>query len=69
MIIQSIKQLGFKPEDIKPDIFLAAHMEWFNFEDKRKRVVTEGAKYGLDVSTIRSIPMATLLLSSLRKQP
>jgi metallo-beta-lactamase class B len=28
----------------KPDIFIAAHTEWFNFQDKRKRAVTEGAK-------------------------
>jgi metallo-beta-lactamase class B len=31
-------------EMLRPDIFLAAHTEYFNFEDKQKRAATEGVK-------------------------
>jgi len=29
---------------LKPDIFLGSHTEYFNFEDKQKRMATERVK-------------------------
>lgn len=35
-------------ESLKPDIFLAAHPEFFNFEDKRRRAQTSGSRAYID---------------------
>ena len=38
---------------LKPDIFLGAHPEYFNPEDKRKRVATEGVKAWINLEEYR----------------
>jgi metallo-beta-lactamase class B len=60
MIVDSIRKLGFKPEDIKlmithhflemlkPDIWLAQHNEYYDLEGKRQRSQTDGVSAWID---------------------
>ena len=56
MIADSIRKLGFKPEDIthlkhellKPDIWLGHHTEYFDLDGKRQRAQAEGVKAWVD---------------------
>jgi len=60
MIVDSIRKLGFKPEDIKlmithhflemlkPDIWLAQHNEYYDLDGKRERAKTEGIRAWID---------------------
>jgi len=60
MIVDSIRKLGFKPEDIKlmithhflemlkPDIWLAQPNEYYDLEGKRQRSQTDGVSAWID---------------------
>lgn len=47
-IVQDYQQSFRLLESLKPDIFLAAHPEFFNFEDKRKRAESSGPRAYFD---------------------
>lgn len=41
-ITDDYRRTHHRLEMLKPDIFLAAHTEWFGYEEKQKRAATEG---------------------------